>query len=200
MNNPYSTRKYNTKDRWLNYWYQIDSVLSFNPKTVLEIGTGSGIVYDALKKLGLSVKNIDIDISLNPDIIGSVDSLPFPDKSFDVALAAEILEHLPFFKFKKSLTEMRRAAKRGAIISLPHSGYTFSFSFKIPFLSWRHIIFKIPHFWKTKTSTPEHYWEIGMKNYSRKKIKKIIMSSGFIIEGNFIGYDDPSHIFFVLKC
>ena len=195
----YSTKRYVTKDRWNNYFYQLDGVRFFDgAKNVLEIGIGNKIVSDTLKKMGFDVKTLDIDEGLAPDIVASADNMPVGDKSFDVVVACEILEHLPFLKFEKCPSEIKRVAKRGAVISLPHAGYTFSFSFKIPLIKWKRFIFKIPHFWRAKTSTSEHYWEPGLKNYSLSKIKKIFKKAGFEIKESFIGPDDPSHVFFIL--
>ena len=104
MNDPYSTRRYNKQERWINYWYQIDNALSFNPNTILEIGTGSRVVYDTFKKLKINVASIDINADLKPDVVGSVCEMPFQDNSFDVVLAAEILEHIPFTDFKQALS------------------------------------------------------------------------------------------------
>ena len=197
--NKYASKGYITKDRWNNYFYQVDGVRFFDgAESVLEIGVGNKIVSDALNKLGLEVKTLDIDGELDPDIVASADNMPVEDKSFDVVVACEILEHLPFDKFEKCLSEIKRVAKKGAGISLPHAGYTFSLSFKIPLIRWKRVICKIPHFWKSKTSTSEHYWELGLKGYSVSKIKNTIKKAGFEIEKSFIGPDDPSHIFFVL--
>ena len=199
-NGDYISKKYITKDRWNNYWYQISSIREFkNAREILEIGPGNKIVCDLLKKLGFSVKTLDINKEIEPDYIASADNLSLPDKSFDVVLAGEVIEHLPFEKFDKILLEIKRVAREGAVISLPHSGYTFSLGFKIPFLSRKFTIVKIPHFWKVETSTPEHCWEIGIKNYLASKIKKKIKKAGFKIAKNFIGYDDPAHMFFVLR-
>ena len=199
-NNDYIAKKYITKDRWNNYWYQISSIKEFgNAREILEIGPGNKIVSDLLKKLSFSVKTLDINKEVEPDYVASADNLPLSDKSFDVVLAGEVIEHLPFERFDKILLEIKRVAKEGAVISLPHSGYIFSLGFKIPFLGWKFGIIKIPHFWKEKTSIPEHYWEIGLKNYSANKIKEKIKKAGFKIVKNFIEYDDPAHMFFILR-
>jgi len=198
--NKYTKKNYITKDRWNNFFYQIKGVRFFEgAESVLEIGVGNKIVSDTLKKLGFDVKTLDIDRELEPDIISSADNMPVEDKSFDVVVACEILEHLPFEKFEKCLSEIKRAAKMGAVISLPHAGYTFSLSFKIPLIKWKRVICKIPHFWRSKTSTSEHYWEPGLKGYPVSKIKNTIKKAGFEIQRSFIGPDDPSHIFFILK-
>src|SRR3989338_6026415 len=180
--NKYSFQKYVYPDRWISYWHQIDATLRLTPENVLVVGKGDGIVVDILKKYIPRVESLDTEEKLEPDVV----------------LAAEILEHLPFDKFKTSLSEIRRVAKKGSVISLPHRGYTFSLSFKIPLIKWKRFIIKIPHFWKTKTSTPEHYWELGMKGYSKKTIKKIIYETGFKIKTSFVKHDDPSHIFLIL--
>lgn len=196
----YTDNNYITKDRWNNYWYQIQSVKMFGEaRSILEIGPGGKLVSNLLSKLSFSVKTLDINKNIEPDYISSADNLPMADKSFDIVLAAEILEHLPFDKIGKTLCEIKRVSRMGAIISLPHSGYVFSFAFKVPLIKWKSMIFKIPHFWKKKTSITEHYWEAGIKNYPVKKIEKKIKKAGFKIIKKHIGYDDPAHIFFVLK-
>lgn len=198
--NFYLNKNYTTKDRWNNYWYQIDAVRTFKGvDSVLEVGPGGKMVADFLAKLGFSVKTLDVNESVDPDYVASVDNMPLENKSFDVVLAAEILEHLPFDKFDKALAEMKRVARMGVVISLPHSGYTFSFSFKIPLLKWKFKIAKIPHFWRTKTSMSDHYWEVGLKNYPFRKIESRIKKSGFKIIKKHIGHDDPAHVFFVLE-
>lgn len=197
--NFYLNKNYITKDRWNNYWYQIDAVRTFKEAvSVLEIGPGGKIVADLLTKFGFVVKTLDVNENVEPDYVASADNMPLEDKSFDVVLAAEILEHLPFDKFDKTLAEMKRVAREGVVISLPHAGYTFSFSLKVPLLKWKFGIAKIPHFWRTKTSISDHYWEAGLKNYPLRKIESRIKKSGFKIIKKHIGHDDPAHVFFVL--
>jgi len=116
----YVNNNYITKDRWNNYWYQIKGVRMFGEAlNVLEIGPGGKIVSGLLSKLGFSVKTLDINKNIEPDYVASADNLPMADKSFDVVLAAEILEHLPFDKFGKALSEIKRVSKIGAVVSLP---------------------------------------------------------------------------------
>lgn len=198
--NFYTDNNYITKDRWDNYWYQIQGVRMFDEaRSVLEIGPGGKLVSAVLAKLGFFVKTLDINENIEPDYVASADNLPITDKSFDIVLAAEVLEHLPFDKVEKTLSEIKRVSRMGAVISLPHSGYAFSFAFKIPLIKWKSKVFKIPHFWKKKTSITEHCWETGIKNYPVNKIEKEIKKAGFKIIKKNIGHDDPAHIFFILK-
>lgn len=195
----YSSKKYNKKERFINYWHQIDEVLSFSPESVLEIGVGSHLVNDFLKRIVPDVKSLDIEPATKPDIVGSVTKIPLPDNSVDVVLASEILEHIPFETFPTALSEIKRVVRKGAVISVPHNGATFSLSFKVPMINWVHAVFKIPYFWKTKGTTDEHYWEAGLKGYPLSRVKREMEKAGFILKKVFIPHDDTYRIFFVLR-
>lgn len=190
---------YDSKDRWLSYWYQLRAVLSSGAKDVLEIGPGNKTLTDALRKKGVNVTTVDIAQDLVPDIVASVTNLPVKDNSFDLVIAAEVLEHLPFAEFSKALSEICRASRRYAIISLPHAGYVFSLEFKVPLLRKVQFIWKLPFFWKTHIFNGEHYWEMGKWGYSVRKIKQVMRASGFIIQESGLHADDPAHYFFILE-
>lgn len=195
----YYTARYLNFGRWMNYWHQVDSIRRLGERAVLEIGLGNGTVRDALEKLGFVITTLDIDRSLNPDVVGSATEIPLPDNSFGTVLAAEILEHLPWNEFGRALDEIRRVTKRYAVISLPHSGYEFSFIVKIPLFARKKIIFKIPHFWKTHIFNGEHYWELGKKGFPVRRIKKVMVGHGFVIKESHLYADDPPHYFFLLE-
>ncbi len=172
-NNQYSFQKYVYLLRWVSYWHQINEVLKLNPKSTLIVGKGDGIVGEILKKYISEVKTLDLEKGLSPDIIGSVENIPLQNNSFDLILCAEVLEHLLFEKFEKSLSELKRITKKCVILSLPHFGPPIKLSFKIPFLKEVKIAFKIPYLIKHKTNGG-HYWEIGKRRYQSSKIRKII--------------------------
>ncbi len=190
---------YDSKDRWLSYWYQIREVLGREPKNVLEVGPGNKTVTDALRKAGVEVTTADIAPDLNPDVIASVLELPFAESLFDVVLCAEVLEHLPFDEFPRALAEIHRVSRSFAIISLPHAGFVFSLEWKAPLLKKKQWIWKLPFFWKTHIFNGEHYWELGKRGCSVRKIRQIIGASGFAIRDGGLHADDPAHYFFVLK-
>ena len=190
---------YDTKERWISYWYQINEVLKTNPKTVLEVGIGNKTVSDYLKKIGLKVTTVDIDERLKPDYVCSVTELSkhFEDNSFDTVLCAEVLEHLPFKYFEKALKELYKVSKKYVIITLPHFGLDFSLSLKIPILKQIDIKIKLPLPIKHRFDG-QHYWEIGKKGYSLRKIRKILKKYYFI-EREFCPAENMYHRFFILK-
>lgn len=183
----------------MNYWHQIDAVVGTKSVTVLEVGGGNRLVADHLTKLGFDVTVVDIDPELKPDIVGSVLELPFQDNEFDAILAAEVLEHLPFDDFSQAVSEIRRVTKKYAVISIPHSGAVFNFSFKLPLLKRKTIFFKIPYFWVAHKFNGEHYWEMGKKGYPSRLIIQKIKEAGFDVLQSKIYNDDPGRYHFLLK-
>lgn len=199
MDKKYLFKKYLDLDRWGSYWHQIAEILKCQPHSVLEIGVGDKTTMTYLKTNypDINYCSLDLDESLKPDIVGSVEQMPFTNEAFDLICAFEVLEHLPFDKFVDILKEMRRVSKNKAIISLPHWGRHFSLDLRLPFfkrLRWqcKISIFPIPHV------IGEHFWEIGKADYPLKKIKEKIKEAGWILERDFVAFESPYHHFFIL--
>ena len=192
-------KNYDTKERWMSYWYQINEVLKLNPENVLEIGIGNKLVSDYLRRQGIKVTTVDIDPELEPDFVCSVTNLSEVLKSkYDVVLCAQVLEHLPFFEFGKSLNEIKKVCKRYAVITLPYGCIDLSLITYFPKKGLKKILsVKIPFPRKHKFDGG-HYWEIGKKGYSLSKIRKIL-SKYFIVEREFYPPENMWHYFFVLK-
>lgn len=190
---------YDHKARWISYWYQIRSVFAFSPTSVAEIGIGNELVSQYLKSNGLTVSTIDIDPELHPDVCASVTALTVVDQSFDVVLAAEILEHIPFDEVPKAISEIFRVCKTGAVITVPDSRRTFAhFGAFIPMFGFKEFFLKIdtqrPH-----RFDGQHYWELGKKGYSVSVFKKLLVDAGFTIKKDFVPSDVPTKHFFILQ-
>jgi len=198
----YQKQGYLDKSRWISYYYQTSLVQQYIQagESVLEIGVGNGLVTNFLKN-NYQLTGLDINANLNPDIVASVDNLShLPAGHYTAVLCAEVLEHLPFEKFNKSLQEIIRVANKYIIISLPYWGYTFGCKLRLPFWGVKVIKFKVNGFKKHNSdNSAGHYWEIGKKNYSLRKIKKIFLQHNLKIIKLFWDLDDPYHYYFVLE-
>lgn len=98
-------------------------------KKILDAGCGEGFVLERLTKdhkaefIGVDIEPAALQVAIkkNPAIEfehASVYELPFEDKSFDLVILSEVLEHLddPI----KALNEIRRVSSNNVIISVPH--------------------------------------------------------------------------------
>ncbi len=94
-------------------------------RRVLEVGCGKGRFARIFAEEGAKVTGIDPSAALleharkilGADFIQtSATSLPFPNETFDLVYAVEVIEHLPFLK--KSIQEMFRVLKPGGILIL----------------------------------------------------------------------------------
>ena len=194
----YFSTNYDDEKRWMSYFHQVKEVLAFKPESVLVIGKGNGLVAEYLKLSGIKVITIDVDENTKPDVIASVIKMPFKDNEFEVVLCAQVLEHLPYDDFEKSLLEIERVAKLGVVISLPHFGPAIRFLFKFPFLPEIKFMIKLPYP-KKHIFKGEHYWEIGKRGFGVGKIKGDLKKSGSFLIKDFIVFENPLHHFFILK-
>ncbi len=90
----YFTIRYDKKERFFSYWYQINEIAILKPARVLEVGIGSRFSSNYLKEKGVNIVTVDVARGLRPDVQADVLHLPFGDGSFDVVACFELLEHL----------------------------------------------------------------------------------------------------------
>jgi len=198
----YKTLRYNSKERWLSYWYQINELLSKSPESILIIGKGSGIVENAISTIAPDIKVATLDIlsQVSPDIVGNMRYLPFRESSFDFVLCCQVLEHIPFFEVREVLKECHRVSKNSVIVSVPHRRKHLKLAIDAPLIGKRTIILKYPFMRKIKSSTPDgsgHFWEIN-RGVSYSSVKKAL-DEFFIIEKTFLNEMNCTHRFFILR-
>jgi ubiquinone/menaquinone biosynthesis C-methylase UbiE len=194
----YNFSRYSHPERWASYFYQLREVLALKPQNVLEVGVGDKVFGSYLMhNTNIHYTSLDVAEDLEPDIVGSVLSIPQDEAVYDVVCAFEVLEHLPFESFELALQEMRRVSRRYVVVSLPHFGPPVKFLLKVPlFPEWR-LSFKIPYFRRHRYNG-QHYWEIGKRRYSARRIRTTL-EKHFILHKEFIPFENQYHHFFVLE-
>ncbi|MFO1054801.1 MAG: glycosyltransferase [Planctomycetota bacterium] len=91
--------------------------------SVLDVGCGDGLVKLALPS-HLQVYGIDgsreaLRHAGSGVVRGGVTELPFPDRSFDLVMANDVLEHLDDAALGATIAEMRRVASRHVLVTVP---------------------------------------------------------------------------------
>ncbi len=202
----YFGRKYFTLERFVNYFNQLKLILEKKPKKILEIGVGDGTVSSYLRNANYDIITCDFDKNLKSDVLGDIRALPFADNIFDFVFACEVVEHLPFSDFDKALLELKRVSSKNVLISIPYNRNVLEISFVLKNLFLRKINKKMQvrvalnNFYKEINFeiNGQHYWEMGAKNYSKKKIFTSIKKY-FKIEQSFSPHGDSNHYFFLLS-
>lgn len=104
-----------------------DLYLQTCPDSVLDVGCGEGLLADHLIRLHRPARfeACDVDLArlapgLHPDLhfqTASIYHLPHPDRSVDLVIACEVLEHLD--DPAAGLRELARVARRAVLLSTP---------------------------------------------------------------------------------
>ncbi|MHC1591954.1 MAG: methyltransferase domain-containing protein [Candidatus Helarchaeales archaeon] len=195
---------YDSLERFISYYYQVEFTLNTKPRSVLEIGIGNKFVSNYLKARNVNVQTCDIDPAFEPDKVGDIRELPFGDKEFDTVLACEVLEHIPFEDVPVALKELKRVANKYVVISIPYSSFYVENVLKISssILDKKiDIKLQFPTPFKTidiNKGNKEHYWEMGRRGYPKRKIKALLKKY-FIIVRETQPIFNLVHYFFLLK-
>ena len=94
-------------------------------KNIIDIGCGNGLITNILHEKGFDVLGVDrsenaLKFVKSPILKSNCDSIQVKDKSFDLVLSSELLEHLEDDVFKKTLNEIDRISSKYILISVPN--------------------------------------------------------------------------------
>ncbi len=200
----YQKRNYNTLERFVSYFYQIDAVTALpNVESVFEIGPGSKLVARELTHIGYQVTTCDFDASVDPDIVADVRNLP-KDKTYDLVMACQILEHIPYEDFEKTLGDIYEISNRYVVISLPQRVTYFEMIFKFPFIrtftkkNFLDLWFGFPIRFKGFAESGQHYFEIDGHAFTKKRVRRSF-NRYFKIIREFSPPLHKYHRFFILE-
>lgn len=196
----YEFRRYMSKARWTSVWHQLDEVLRLQPRNVLEIGPGPGVFKAAARQFGIKVETLDLDSALNPDHVGSAAAMPFPDCSYDVVCAFQMLEHLPYEVALTAFQEMVRVSRTHIVISLPDAKHVWRYHVHIPKLGGYSFLLPRPRFASPRhIFDGEHYWELNKKGFELSRVVKDLSAMARLVTQYRVN-ENPYHRFFVFKC
>ena len=95
-------------------------------KSILDLGSGDGLIFNVLNNNGYNLFAFDISISAlqkieSKNVIqGTANQLPFASNTFDLISACEVLEHIPGGLFKSVLNEIERVSRKYILITVPY--------------------------------------------------------------------------------
>lgn len=196
--------EYLRNGRTFSFAHQIHETLIANPRTVLEIGVGPGLVSAALRVSGCEVTTVDVEDSLGPDVVASVLDLPFAPGHFDAGLCCQVLEHLPYDSFGPAVKELLRVCRTRLILSLPDVSRLAEISLRAPVLGRRRFQIEVPRV-RPKAIPPAryeqmgHYWEIGYKGYPPSRIAGAIAQAGGRVRRQWRVSELPWHRFYIIE-
>jgi SAM-dependent methyltransferase len=136
------------------------------PESVLEVGCGEGRLASHLlaqaprpRRFVASDQDMSfVDTGLDPLIEqrqASIANLPFEDKSFDLVVCCEVLEHL--YDPDRGVAEVARVARRAAIFSTPREPL------------WRALNLARGAYWGALGNTPGH-----VQHFSRRGLERLV--------------------------
>tara|TARA_R110002049_G_scaffold55701_5_gene154085 strand:+ start:143 stop:1012 length:870 start_codon:yes stop_codon:yes gene_type:complete len=127
-NSYYENEKYRSKTSY-GMMFINETVKRFKPDTILDVGSGAGIVVRHLRKLGYQSFGVELsdkviaanclDLEKKGYVYnGSTKSLPFKDSSFDLIFSSDVLEHIPENEIDEAVKEIVRVAKKNIFMSI----------------------------------------------------------------------------------
>jgi ubiquinone/menaquinone biosynthesis C-methylase UbiE len=126
----WTEERFLSNDQELKRFRYIHSLIPETTNSILDVGCGNGAFLKYLEDNGSVIKKIGYErsqtavakkVCTSEIISGSAEKITFPDNSFDVVLALEVIEHLPFGIFESTLEELQRVAAKNIIISVPYN-------------------------------------------------------------------------------
>jgi len=195
----YNIGEYLHRDRWSSYYTQLEEIVALKQNSVLEIGVGTNILGVILKEItSMKYKNLDFDESLSPDIIADILDVNLSETGrYDIVCAFQVLEHLPFDQLDVALMNMSQMSNKYVLISLPEHLPTFRFLLQFPGKVIK-CLCKIPFYNRKHIVNKEHYWEVGKKDTTRKRVLTV-MKKRFIVKKTFVHFSNPYHHFYILE-
>jgi SAM-dependent methyltransferase len=186
------------------HWGNLNANLRFLEKTgvltkqqsILEIGSGAGGLLNFFHTKGYDIRGIEINedqVRRGKTLYGSIplslvdtDTLPFPDRAFDVVLSFDVFEHIP--DSDKHLREVSRVLKEGGYYLLQTPNKYLNVIFETirakSFTEWRSDHCSLHSYWQIVDRFRKHgfsveFYDIPVVNdFFRTKVKRHLGAVG----------------------
>lgn len=205
----YKFSEYVSLDRFNTYWFQINEVLNLEPKSVAEIGVGTGVVKYLVEGFGVPVTTIDINENLKPDIVSPITSAAaaLKGRTFDVVLCSRVFHHIPFPDVESALENIWSLSGKHAVLVLAAEDFRFYATLRLTSKREKFFSLPIPLFVKrlvlraTKASASYYYniWKVNSSAATRKAHIDALIQKRFSILKSYPVPKNHGHIIYVLE-
>jgi hypothetical protein len=150
------------KEIHFNWYYHQAELVYRNcnrDQKLLEIGIGTGLLSDLLRRRRWNITTLDIDEEKHPDHCANAMDFNYVEHEIDAILAFEIFEHIPFSTFTKLVEKLAQSRVDLICFSLPWSErQIFHFALKLPKLRLFRGSLRVP---RKTILTKAHFWELS---------------------------------------
>jgi glycosyltransferase involved in cell wall biosynthesis/SAM-dependent methyltransferase len=99
-------------------------ILPDDVQSILDIGCGDGVITNSLPNhvnvVGLDISTEALRHVRRSTQQGSITDIPFEDRSFDLCMTCDVLEHLPGDDLSRAVEELSRVAGKYVLVCVPH--------------------------------------------------------------------------------
>lgn len=119
---------------------QLDAIVEAARGTVLEVGSGNGVVAERLRTAGREVVAVEVTSDSAAEtarragcavVLAALPDLPFRDRAFDTVVCSHTLEHIP--DLWRAAAELRRVAKRVVVVVPCQRYYRYTVDYHLHF-------------------------------------------------------------------
>jgi SAM-dependent methyltransferase len=174
---------------WIRFYFLLRPLIESRPDCVLEVGIGGGFLRDSAVRFVGRYETLDVNERLGADYVGDVRQFDGRlEGRFDVIVAADVLEHIPFEDLPAAVGNLRRYLRPGgrAMVTIPHRRSNFMYMTPV----------NVPKFFSVPTGVlspggfyrrfikrriwidPDHAWEIGDGNVKVRDVVQQFRGAG----------------------
>lgn len=177
------------------YWNQAHLVYKYATREdlLLELGCGTNLLSDVLRRRGFAIKTLDIDPDKRPDYTNDASSFDYTSENFTGLVAFEVFEHIPWTTLERVLDRIAQSNISKVLFSVPWHRTTSQIA-EVQVRGLPKLRFGIPRR-RVGSMTPAHFWELSKSRsagtYGQKQLRSMQDLNGLFVDRGF--RLSPSH-------